>query len=124
MSLISMQIRYFLGGIAILPFVPFLYLQGKYVRRKVGRLPDAEGETIGRHGEHKETINLLAIGESTVAGVGAKNHNEALTGQFAKHLSRKTGKSVNWHALGTSGITIKRTLRELDSAICRKKKWT
>ncbi len=108
-----MQIRYILGGIAVLPFAPFLYLQGKYVRRKVGRLPDAEGETIGKHGEHEEIINLLAIGESTVAGVGAKNHNEALTGQFAKHLSQKTGKSINWHALGTSGITIKRTLREL-----------
>ncbi len=108
-----MQIRYVLGGIAVLPFVPFLYLQGKYVRRKVGRLPDAEGEIIGRHGDHDEIINLLAIGESTVAGVGAKNHGEALTGQFARHLSRRTGKSVHWHALGTSGITIKRTLREL-----------
>ncbi|MGI8642320.1 MAG: SGNH/GDSL hydrolase family protein [Pyrinomonadaceae bacterium] len=113
MSLASMQTRYVLGGIALLPFVPFLYLQGKYVRRKVGRLPDAEGDTIGKHGEHEEIINLLAIGESTIAGVGAKNHNEALTGQFAKHLSRKTGKSVRWHALGISGITIKRTLREL-----------
>ena len=108
-----MQIRYFLGGIAVLPAVPFLYLQGKYVRRKVGRLPDAEGEIIGKHGEHQEIITLLAIGESTVAGVGAKNHSEALTGQFAKHLSRKTGKSIVWHAHGTSGITIKRTLREL-----------
>ncbi len=108
-----MQTRYILGGIAILPFAPFLYLQGKYVRRKVGRLPDAAGETIGKFGDGKDVINLLAIGESTVAGVGAKNHNEALTGQFAAHLSRKTGKSVNWYALGESGITIKRTLREL-----------
>ncbi len=113
MKMASMQIRYILGGIAVLPVVPFLYLQGKYVRRKVGRLPDAEGETTGKHGEYEEKINLLAIGESTVAGVGAKNHAEALTGQFAKHLSLKTGKSINWHALGTSGITIKRTLREL-----------
>ena len=113
MSLFSMQTRYILGGIVILPVVPFLYLQGKYVRRKVGRLPDADGETIGRYGEDKDFINLLAIGESTVAGVGAKNHNEALTGQFSKHISRKTGKSVNWHALGVSGITIKRTLHEL-----------
>ncbi|CAN5665077.1 SGNH/GDSL hydrolase family protein [soil metagenome] len=113
MSLTSMQIRYILSGIVILPFTPFLYLQGKYVRRKVGRLPDADGETVGKHGEHEEIINLVAIGESTVAGVGAKNHHEALTGQFAKHLSKKTGKSVDWHALGTSGITIKRTLQEL-----------
>lgn len=113
MNLISMQIRYIAGGIAVLPLAPFLYLQSKYVRRKVGRLPDAEGDAFGRHGEHKEIINLLAIGESTVAGVGAKTHADALTGQFARHLSRTTGKSVHWQALGTSGITIKRTLREL-----------
>ncbi len=108
-----MQMRYILCGILVLPFAPFLYLQAKYVRRKVGRLPDAEGATIGKYGEQAEVINLLAVGESTVAGVGAKTHNEALTGQFAKHLSQTTKKSVRWHALGTSGITIKRTLREL-----------
>lgn len=108
-----MQIRYIIAGFMVLPIAPFLYLQGKYVRRKVGRLPDAEGETIGKYGEQDELLNLLAIGESTVAGVGAKTHSEALTGQFAKHLSHMTSKSVQWHALGTSGITIKRTLQEL-----------
>ena len=113
MSLSSMQIRYIACGIVVLPFAPFLYLQSKYVRRKVGRLPDAAGETVGKYGEQAEIINLLAVGESTVAGVGAKTHNEALTGQFAKHLSQKLDKSVRWHAVGTSGITIERTLREL-----------
>ena len=113
MSLSSMQIRYIACGIVVLPFAPFLYLQSKYVRRKVGRLPDAAGETVGKYGEQTEIINLLAVGESTVAGVGAKTHNEALTGQFAKHLSQKLDKSVRWHAFGTSGITIERTLREL-----------
>lgn len=108
-----MQMRYIIGSLIVLPFAPFLYLQGKYVRRKVGRLPDAAGETVGKYGKHDKSINLLAIGESTVAGVGAKTHNEALTGQFAKHLSHTTDKSVRWHALGTSGITIKRTLQEL-----------
>lgn len=110
---LSLQTRYIVGGIVVLPFAPFLYLQSKYVRRKVGRLPDAAGETIGRHGAHEKIINLLAIGESTVAGVGAKTHAEALTGQFAKHLSQKCEKSVRWQAFGTSGITIERTLREL-----------
>ncbi|NJM53063.1 MAG: SGNH/GDSL hydrolase family protein, partial [Blastocatellia bacterium] len=64
-------------------------------------------------GEGKEVINFLAIGESTIAGVGAKSHAEAMTGQFAKHLSRQTDKTVRWHALGVSGITIRRTINEL-----------
>lgn len=113
MSMTSLQIKYILGGIAILPFVPFLYLQSKYVRRKVGRLPDAEGETAGRYGEHQDILKLLAIGESTVAGVGAKNHSEALTGRFAEHLSEKTGKTVHWFAVGESGITVKESLQRL-----------
>ena len=113
MSIKKWQRTYMLSIAAFLPFSPFLYLQGQYTRWKVGRLPDAEGDVTGSFGEAEDAIKLLCIGESTVAGIGAKTHKEALTGQFAKHLSRKTGKSVHWHALGESGITIKRTLNEL-----------
>lgn len=113
MSIKKWQLKYIFGGLAISPLVPFLYAQGKFVRYKVGRLPDAGGEKRGQIGENKEIINLLAIGESTVAGIGAKNHAEALTGQFAKHLSRKIEKGVRWTAVGESGITVRRTLQEL-----------
>ncbi len=108
-----LQFFYVVGGIVILPFVPFLYWQGRRVRKKVGRLPDAAGEKVGRFGEHAEIINLLAIGESTVAGVGANNHAEALGGQLAKFLSLETNKSVRWHILGESGITVGETLARL-----------
>lgn len=97
----------------ILPIVPFLYWQGQRVRKRVGRLPDAEGATVGVFGEAGETLNLLAIGESTVAGVGAKNHSEALGGQLAKYLSLELKKSVRWHVLGESGITVNGTLERL-----------
>lgn len=105
--------KFFLSGILLAPVLPFLYLQGQYTRFKVGKLPDAQGETSGEVIGNNGVINFLAIGESTIAGVGAKNHDEAMTGQFARHLSRQTGKTVNWHALGVSGITVHRTLREL-----------
>jgi len=109
----TLQTFYIVGGIIILPIVPFLYWQGQRVRKKVGRLPDAEGATIGTFGEFNETVNLLAIGESTVAGVGAKNHSEALGGQLAKYLSLELEKSVRWHVLGESGITVNGTLERL-----------
>ena len=105
--------KFFLNGFLLAPVLPFLYLQGQYTRLKVGKLPDAEGETSGEVIGNGEVINFLAIGESTIAGVGAKNHAEAMTGQFAKHLSRQTGKTVHWHALGVSGITVHRTIKEL-----------
>ncbi len=108
-----LQLYYIFGGIILLPLVPFFYWQGQRVRKRVGKLPDAAGETVGQFGEYKETLNLLAIGESTVAGVGADNHREALGGQLAKFLSLETGKSVRWHVLGESGITARETVQRL-----------
>ena len=113
MSIKKWQTKYILGGLFVSPFFPFLYAQGKFVRYKVGRLPDAEGEITGKIGESGEQIKLLAVGESTVAGVGAKNHNEALTGQFAKHLSVNLSKTVHWQAVGESGINVEGTLERL-----------
>ena len=113
MNLWLMQTIYILGAIAILPLAPFLYLQGRYVRRKVGLLPDAAGEKNGRYGADEPGVKLLAIGESTVAGLGAKTHETALAGQFARVLSEKIGKSVRWHVIGKNGVTAKRALREL-----------
>ena len=113
MNLIIWQTVYILSGIAILPFAPFLYLQGQYVRGKIGRLPDAEGATAGKFGAEESVVKLLVIGESTVAGVGARTHENALAGQFARFLSRKIGKSVEWYVVGRSGITAKETIYEL-----------
>lgn len=108
-----LQVFYVVGGIIVLPLVPYFYWQGRRARRRIGRLPDAAGETVGQFGEHADWVNLLAIGESTVAGVGAKNHREALGGQLAKYLSLELGKSVRWHVLGESGITVGETLQRL-----------
>lgn len=117
MKTISQQLIYIFAGIVILPFVPFLYWQGQRTRKKVGRLPDAAGENVGQVGEKAPVLNLLALGESTVAGVGAETHSEALAGQLAKFLSLETGKSVRWHAVGESGITARETLERLVPAV-------
>ena len=109
----EMQCRYILVGLIISPLFPFLYIQGEYTRWKVGRLPDAKGDAFGVFSGDSEIIKLFAIGESTVAGIGARTHAEALTGQFAKHLNIKTGKTVDWKALGKSGITVERTIKEM-----------
>lgn len=113
MKTISGQIIYIAGGIAAAPLLPFLYWQGRRTRKKVGRLPDAGGETAGQFGAGEAVLNLLAIGESTVAGIGAETHSDALAGQLAKFLSLHTGKSVRWHAIGESGITARETLQRL-----------
>jgi lysophospholipase L1-like esterase len=113
MNLLIWQTIYVLSGILILPFAPFLYLQGQYVRRKIGRLPDAQGETFGKTGADTASAKLLVIGESTAAGVGARTHETALAGQFARFLSAQIGKSIDWQVIGRSGITVKETIYEL-----------
>lgn len=113
MSLARFQTIYYLGGLATLPFAPFLYLQGQYVRRKIGRLPDAAGPTSGVFNGGREKVRMLVLGESTAAGMGARTHETALAGQFSMFLGERIAKSVEWDVVGRSGITIGETIDEL-----------
>jgi len=113
MGLNGWQAKYWIAGLLLLPFSPLLYLQGQYTRRKIGLLPDAAGPTTGVAGKGAGAVKLLVIGESTVAGLGAKTHETALAGQFARRLAKRIGKSVKWTAIGKNGVTAKRTILEL-----------
>lgn len=112
-NLRRLQRKYLLGAAAIAPISPFLYIQGQITRWKVGVLPDAAGDRQGRHGDGDNAAKLYVIGESTVAGLGARNHERALAGQFAKHLSIQKGRPIEWKVLGKSGVTARRTINEL-----------
>lgn len=114
MSLQKWQTKFLVGGAAILPIAPFLLLQGQIARWKVGVLPGAEGETSGIVGNGgSEPAKLFVIGESTVAGLGARTHELAFAGQFARHLSERIARPVRWHVVGKNGVTARRTIDEL-----------
>lgn len=108
----ALQRRYLIGAAAILPFTPLLYLQGRVTRWKVGVLPDAAGAKNGKYGDG-DPAKLLVIGESTVAGLGARTHDTALAGQFAKELSDHIGRAVEWHVVGKNGVTARQAIDEL-----------
>ncbi len=112
-DLARLQRKFVFGGIALAPVAPLLYLQGRVTRWKIGVLPDAAGERRGRHGNGENAKKLFVIGESTVAGLGARNHELALAGQFAKQLSEQIKHSVEWQVLGKNGVTARRTIDEL-----------
>lgn len=97
----------------VAPLSPFLLLQGQIVRWKVGILPDAAGERFGRYGDGPDPAKLFVIGESTVAGLGARTHELALAGQFAKFLGERIGRPVEWTVIGKNGVTARRTIDEL-----------
>ncbi|HVF30248.1 MAG TPA: SGNH/GDSL hydrolase family protein [Pyrinomonadaceae bacterium] len=113
MSLRRWQTIYVAVAAVVLPVSPILYLQGQYTRWKVGLLPDAGGEKSGLVGDDDLPARLLVIGESTVAGLGARTHETALAGQFAKQLSARIDRPVSWTVIGRNGVTAGRTIEEL-----------
>jgi len=83
------------------PLVP----QALWVRKTARRFPPADGESAGEAGQGDRTIRLLAIGDSIIAGVGARTLDNALVGQAASSLARIAGARVTWAAEGSSGVT-------------------
>lgn len=92
-------------------------VQGIWVRLKTPRLPEAAGSNEGITPGIHPALELIVIGESTVAGVGAPSHDLALSGQIAKALSNRTGRAVRWKAFGKSGATAESARLELAPGI-------
>jgi lysophospholipase L1-like esterase len=53
-----------------------------------------------------KSIRLLAIGESTVSGIGLTRGEESVTATTARALARLTGRPVAWRGEGLSGATV------------------
>lgn len=97
-------------SLAFAPLSPLLILQGRRVQRDTPRLPPAGGPVSGLCAGRADAppLTVLLVGESTVAGVGAADHEEALAGQLGRRLAAASGRQVRWHALGLSGATVAR----------------
>ncbi|MEO8151670.1 MAG: SGNH/GDSL hydrolase family protein [Rhizobacter sp.] len=90
---------------AKIALLPLLLWQGKQVRRNALRLPEAEGPREGVAGSGKVCLRVLIVGDSSAAGVGAKNQTQALAGRLSEALSQRLGGAVVWQLLARSGDT-------------------
>lgn len=99
------QLLYLGGSILILPFLPLLLFLGKRVRRSIPDLPEASENLTSSLVGNGETIQLLTLGESTIAGVGVTDHTHGITGQLAKTLHISSGKTIYWQVLACNGYT-------------------
>lgn len=95
---------------AKLALAPLLLWQGRRVRRLTVRLPEAEGPREGVAGTGKVCLRVLIVGDSSAAGVGAKNQIQALAGRLSEALALRLGGSVVWQLIARSGDTTAQSL--------------
>ena len=90
--------------------MPFLAPQALYVRGTAPRFAGAGGPTHGSTGRG-ESLQLLAIGDSIIAGVGASELSRALVGRTAEGLSNGLSRQVHWRAHGYVGANSTKLLQ-------------
>ncbi len=91
---------------------PFLLPQALYVRQTAPRFAPAVGPREGACGDG-DTLRLVAVGDSIIAGVGASVLSKALVGRTAAALASARKCRVSWQALGRSGYDSRKVIDEL-----------
>ena len=95
---------------------PFALPQALWVRKTAPRFAAAEGPSRGSVGAG-EPLRLLAVGDSIVAGVGARRIEDALVAQTAKALAELLSRRVEWSAHGRIGARSRTLLDEFIPAL-------
>ena len=85
--------------------LPVSAAQGLWLRRTAVRLPEATGARSGVCGQG-EKLQLLALGDSIIAGVGTGTMEQSLPVQFAVALANVRMCSVYWDVKGANGTDI------------------
>ena len=104
-----MNLRYLVAWLLLITLAPLVLLQAYRLRRTAIRLPPAQGPRHGSVPAAGAELRVLLMGESTVAGVGARNHQEALSGQLAAAIHGLSARSVVRAAAGLNGRVARET---------------
>lgn len=105
------RFRYFLGVLMAIPVFPLMYFQARKLKKDFPDLPEAKnpnGKTDGG-----SELNLLMLGESSIAGVGVEDHREAISGPLALELSQRSKRAVSWQVVAKSGYTARQVREQL-----------
>ena len=87
-----------------LALAPVLVAQGRWVRTKIPRLPHAPEPWSGTQ-SGPDALNVLGLGDSTIAGVGVQDPHKGLTARFSEQVHQHLNRGVHWRAVGRSGAT-------------------
>ncbi len=99
---------------------PLLVAQAVLTRRRLPRLPEAEGPRRGQVGAASATpLRMLIAGDSSAAGVGVVTQREALATQLAQRTAQGCAARVQWQLVARSGLTTAQTLHLLQLELPR-----
>lgn len=84
---------------------PAYVWQGVGVRLRTRRMLPPHGRVRHLIEGEEPAINLLILGDSSAAGVGVADSEDALGARLAQHLSQKSGRRVVWRAAGFNSAT-------------------
>lgn len=93
--------------------LPVSAVQGIWLRRIATRLPGAPGEREGAVGSGPQ-LQLLAIGDSIIDGVGIGHIHDSLPVQLARALAKTGNHQVRWKVEGETGRDIVAVLESLN----------
>jgi len=116
-----MNIKYILGLILTFPLLPLMYFQGKKIKATVPKIPEAKGiKGLSSVVPSKKSLQMLTIGDSTMASVGVKTHQEGFTGALANELATELKTDINWKVYAKNGYTAKKVKEKIIDLITEK----
>ncbi len=108
-----MNLRFLLSLPRVFILLPFLLRDGRRVRKSIPSLPEATEPAGIVSNDSTKTLNILFLGESTVAGVGVDKHKNGFAGSFARSLSEKTDLGIQWQVVAKSGYNAQKVRKKL-----------
>lgn len=99
------------GRAVVYALFPVLLSQAFALRRHALTLVPAAGVPAGTIGRG-DPLRFLAIGDSIIAGVGARRVERSTVVHVARFMSGRLAREINWHASGMIGAGARRVRRD------------
>jgi len=104
------------GRLVVYALFPVFFTQAFALRRHALQLTPAAGSPAGRIGRG-EPLHFLAVGDSIIAGVGARRIQQSTVGHVARFMSGRLSREINWRAAGVIGAGARRVRRDVVPAL-------
>lgn len=108
--------RMLAGRLVVYALFPVFLSQAFALRRHALQLTPAVGPREGRVGRG-EPLRFLAVGDSIIAGVGARRIQQSTVGHVARFMSGRLSREINWRAAGVIGAGARSVRRDVVPAL-------